>query len=234
MKGVANMNNKEYLNEERYQKNRKKVAIGALIVLILGLLIGGFLIAKGISNIKNANNTYTEENKQTKINNLNDQINTEKTNLETKKTELQSKGITSSSEYDSGEAYNLYIITKALDPSSQSCVWDEYKNNSLTSKYCSLKDQLKDAEGLNVEDEKEDKMFGSIPFFMIGAWVIIVSCMISSSIYMITKRREIMEFTVQQVMPVAQEGIDKMAPTVGKAAKEITKGIKDGMKDDKE
>ena len=42
-------------------------------------------------------------------------------------------------------------------------------------------------------------------------------------------RREITAFTVQQTMPVAQEGIEKMAPTVGSAAKEIAKGIKEGI-----
>lgn len=47
-------------------------------------------------------------------------------------------------------------------------------------------------------------------------------------------RREITAYTTQQVMPLAQEGIDKMAPTIGKAAGTIAKGIKDGLKDDKE
>ena len=36
-------------------------------------------------------------------------------------------------------------------------------------------------------------------------------------------------YTTQQVMPVAQEGIEKMAPTIGSAAKEIAKGIKQGI-----
>jgi hypothetical protein len=64
---------------------------------------------------------------------------------------------------------------------------------------------------------------------------------------MFVKRREITAFTTQQVMPVAQEGMEKMAPSVakvgkamaeemaptyGKIAKEIAKGVKDGMKDD--
>ena len=60
----------------------------------------------------------------------------------------------------------------------------------------------------------------------------------------IAHRREITAFTTQQVMPVAQEGIEKMTPTIGKAgasiakemapvygeaAKEIAKGIKEGL-----
>ena len=34
------------------------------------------------------------------------------------------------------------------------------------------------------------------------------------------------------MMPIAQEGIDTMAPRVGNAAKEIAKGIKEGLKDE--
>ena len=45
-------------------------------------------------------------------------------------------------------------------------------------------------------------------------------------------RREITGFSAQQVMPVAQEGIEKMAPTVGKAAGTIAKEIKEGLKDE--
>ena len=67
---------------------------------------------------------------------------------------------------------------------------------------------------------------------MFGAFVIIASCMTAGSIYMFGKRKEIAAFTTQQVMPVAKEGIDEMAPTIGNAVSEITKGIKKGLKDD--
>ena len=66
---------------------------------------------------------------------------------------------------------------------------------------------------------------------MIGGFIIIASCMIAGSIYIFGKRREIAAFTTQQVMPVAKEGIDEMAPTVGNAVGEIAKGIKKGLND---
>ena len=84
---------------------------------------------------------------------------------------------------------------------------------------------------------------------MIGGFIIIAACMIAGSIYMTTKQREILAFHTQQVMPVAQEGMEKMAPTIGKTgasiakemapaygeiAKEISKGIKEGLKNDDE
>ena len=54
-------------------------------------------------------------------------------------------------------------------------------------------------------------------------------------IMFIAHGREIKSFTTQQVMPIAQEGIDKMTPTVsnaaGSIAKSVTKGIEEGKKE---
>ena len=50
-------------------------------------------------------------------------------------------------------------------------------------------------------------------------------------IMVIAHRREITAFTMQQVIPVAKEGIDEIAPTIGNAAGEIAKGIKKGIND---
>ena len=51
----------------------------------------------------------------------------------------------------------------------------------------------------------------------------------------ISHRREITAYTTQQVMPVAQEGIEKMTPTVadaaGSIAKSVSKGIQEGKKE---
>ena len=44
--------------------------------------------------------------------------------------------------------------------------------------------------------------------------------------------REITAYMAQSHMPVAKEGMEKMAPSAGVAAKEIAKGIKEGLKDD--
>ena len=70
---------------------------------------------------------------------------------------------------------------------------------------------------------------------MFGVFAIIASCMFALPIYMTSKRREILAFSAQQVMPVAQEGIEKMSPTIGGAAgtigKELAKGITEGIKE---
>lgn len=143
--------------------------------------------------------------------------------------------------YTDGEEYELKLITNVLDPSFSYYKFDEYKNNPLTSKYCSLKNQLED---ISSDFNKNFDSFDSIPYYMFGGFIIFATCMISLSVYMITKRRDIMAFSAQQVMPVAQEGMEKMAPTIGKVgrtiseemapaygkiAQEISKGIKTGM-----
>lgn len=46
--------------------------------------------------------------------------------------------------------------------------------------------------------------------------------------------RDITAYYVQQKMPLAQEGIEKIAPSIGVAAKEISKGIKEGIDDNEE
>jgi len=227
------MEKKEYLSEENFQKNKKKILMVASIVLVIGLLIGGSLIATGLMKQNKVNSQYSEESQSS----VSEQLAAEKNNLQQKKSELELKGIEykGNAKYTDGEVYDLYIITNVLNPSFEYCVFGEYKNNDLTSKYCSLKNNLDD---ISSDFNKKFDSHDSIPFYMFGAFVIVASCMIAGSIYMFAKRREIIAFSAQQVMPLAQEGIEKMAPTVGSVAgtigKEIAKGIKEGLKDEEE
>jgi len=79
-------------------------------------------------------------------------------------------------------------------------------------------------------------IFGNIGLFAIGSFMLTIGfgLTIAGGIVMfIAHRREITAYTTQQVMPIAQEGIQKMAPTVGSAmgtiGKELAKGIKEGI-----
>lgn len=134
---------------------------------------------------------------------------------------------------------SLSIIEDALD---DRCSLSKIQDNTYTSKYCSLKDQVTkkddEIEGLDREFtdfNKEFDSFDSIFFYMIGGFIILVSVVIASNKFRFAKGREFVAFTTQQVMPIEQEKIEKMSPTVGKAAgtigKEIAKGIKDGIND---
>ena len=79
-------------------------------------------------------------------------------------------------------------------------------------------------------------IFGNIGLFAIGSFMLTIGfgLTIAGGIVMfIAHRREITAYTTQQVMPLAQEGIQKMAPTVGSAmgtiGKELAKGIREGI-----
>lgn len=256
-----------YLNEERYENSKKKIKTFALIILVVGLLLGISLIAIGISNQVKTNSKYSEENKA----HLASKIETEKQNIITKKAELEAKikpiedqikkldrepftgfddayyeredKIEELEKSIAADKKSIGVIEEALDESFNHCHF-EAKNNTYTATYCSLKLQLDD---INNDFNKSFDSQDIIPFYVFGGFVIILSCIIAGSIYMITKRREILAFSAQQVMPIAKETINTMTPTIsnatkemintvspsiGNAAKEIAKGIKEGLQDE--
>lgn len=201
------MSKHEYLNEERYQKTRSKLGIIIVVVWLVLVSVGGFLIYKGLGNSANSDLSVIE-------NKLKDQ-----------KAALEASGLkyNTFATYNDGDEYNLKIITDVLDPSFSYCSFDEYKNNSITKEYCSFKNS--------------NSGFAKTSYLMFGGFIIIASSMFCGVLYLsIVKRREMMAYTMQQVMPVAQEGIDKMTPTIadsaGKIAGSIAKGIKEGLKDE--
>lgn len=94
--------------------------------------------------------------------------------------------------------------------------------------------------GINIDvsgmQDTTSGIFGNIGLFAIGSFMLTIGfgLTIAGGIVMfIAHRREITAYTAQQVMPVAQEGIQKMAPTVGSAmgtiGKELAKGIREGI-----
>ena len=81
------MENKKYLTEENYERGKKKIKTIALVILVVGLLIGGSLIATGLMKQSKVNSQYSEDNKTT----ISQQLETEKQNLISKKAELEAK-----------------------------------------------------------------------------------------------------------------------------------------------
>jgi hypothetical protein len=103
------------------------------------------------------------------------------------------------------------------------------KKNSKISDLSMEKSRIE--SGYNSTKDKIERS-KSIPFYMFGAFIIISSCMFSGFIFLISKRREIAAFSAQQMIPVVQESAEKMAPTIGNVAKEIAKGVKEGLSSD--
>lgn len=255
---------KKFLNEESYQKTKNKIKVVALIILVIGILIGGSLIATGIRKQNEINSKYSEENKQK----IASQLEVEKQNITNKKTEIENKikpiedqikslervsfngfdaayyerkdKIEELQKSISSDKKTILVIDDVLEDSNFACKFDG-KTNFVTSQYCSLSNQLNDiSSDFNKSFDSRD----SIPFYMFGGFIIVASGMISLSVYMFAKRREILAFGAQTIIPVAKEVVDDVAPTIGKAgatiakemapvygdiAKEISKGIKEGI-----
>ena len=156
------MEKKEYLNEEEYQKNAKKLKKIGLIVLIVGiviLVIGTILAIVGFIGFNNSP-------------------------MQAVGSDFVDKGVIQDV---AGTAMkNMFII-----------------------------------------------MIGSL-LSMIGFGLSVVG----GVLMFVAHGREIKAFTTQQVMPIAQEGIEKMTPTVSNAtesiSKSISKGIEDGKRKDPE
>ena len=222
------MQKKEYLTEENYEKGVKKLRKIAITILVVCFLIGGALITIGLVNQVRVNAKYSDKN----IAKVSEQLEVEKKELLKLKSSLEAKGLKydSFAEYTDGEVYDLYIITRVLDPGRSYCSTSEYKVNALTAEYCSLTNEL---EYLKNDVHKTFDSSDNVPFYMFGSFIIIAGCMFAGYFYFFSKGRDIMAFTTQQTMPVAQEGIEKMAPTAGKVAKEISKGIEEGKNEAK-
>lgn len=129
---------------------------------------------------------------------------------------------------------SIKVIEDALSTGFDHCAFSAAKNNSYTSKYCSLKNKLKqkDSEIEGIDNKyndfnKESDSYASISFYVFGGIIIIISCSIAGSIYLFAKRRDILAFTANQTVPVAKEVIEDVAPSIGKAAGSIKKEMND-------
>ena len=80
-------------------------------------------------------------------------------------------------------------------------------------------------------------IFGSFGLFAIGGFFDSIGFTLTAAgaiTMIVAHRREIAAYTTQQVMPIAQEGIEKITPTISNAAESIAKSISKGIKEGKE
>lgn len=224
------MEKKELLNEENYEKTKKKITTISLIILIVALLIGSTLIALGI--IK----TNTSKKDAEKVNQ--ERYNASEQRLKEIASEKESLNL----QYDAKkkECDSLDMRAKDWYSKVNQCHRDA---SAISSKITNLESE--EFKLNNNYDKVEAKNY--IPLSVFGGVIIFIGGMISLSIYLIAKKRDISAFAIQQSMPLAQEVIGKMAPTIGDAGKtvidkvgpsignaagSIAKGIKDGLKDE--
>lgn len=215
---------KKYLDEEWYQKVKKKIIRISLVILIIGLIAGGSVIAIGIIKTNQAKSTNQElynkaykesKNKIAEASQRLDAIKIEKERLNTQIDEKER------------ECNSLSMS----DPN-----WFSNKSNCQreTSK---LEQQIAELKSEEFELENNDftVFYNKISltkyyiYYFIGSGIIGMAIIIALSVYFIAKKREIQAFSIQQTMPVAQEAIDEIAPTIGNAAGIIGQGIANGI-----
>lgn len=259
----------EYLNEEKYQQANTKLKNISKLVLIIGILLGLSLITIGIIKSKSIEkdnqikeNEMRETAKQTIKTNEEkiSQLEAEITDLKNQKAiieqEIQQLNQEQSKIFaeDRGFSDRYYaketeIHNKRTESSNIGDeIWDKEKEVS------ELKYQIEANDDEHIDSkvrviQSQNSTMSCTRFYIFGIFIIFTSSMISAMIYFTTKRRQIMAYQTQQVMPIAQEGMEKMAPTLGKTAstitkemapaykdiaKEISKGIKEGLKDDED
>lgn len=224
------MEKKELLNEENYEKTKKKITTISLIILIVALLIGSTLIALGI--IK----TNTSKKDAEKVNQ--ERYNASEQRLKEIASEKESLNLQYNAKKQ--ECDSLDMRAKDWYSKVNQCHRDA---SAISSKITNLESE--EFKLNNNYDKVEAKNY--IPLSVFGGVIIFIGGMISLSIYLIAKKRDISAFAIQQSMPLAQEVIGKMAPTIGDAGKtvidkvgpsignaagSIAKGIKDGLKDE--
>ena len=224
------MEKKELLNEENYEKTKKKITTISLIILIVALLIGSTLIALGVIKTNTSKKDAEKVNKE--------RYNASEQRLKEIASEKESLNL----QYDAKnqECDSLDMSAKDWYSKVNQCRRDA---SAISSKITNLESE--EFKLNNNYDKVEAKNY--IPLSVFGGVIIFIGGMISLSIYLIAKKRDISAFAIQQSMPLAQEVIGKMAPTIGDAGKtvidkvgpsignaagSIAKGIKDGLKDE--
>ena len=219
----------EYLNEEKYQRTKGKISILGTIFCLVFISLGAGLISLGVYNIIKYNDKEQlkiEENNLLKIKDKFEKK-IEPIHQEIKKLERESftgfndeyyarkDRIEELSNSISEENYTITLIDRALDKGFNYCAFDEYRDSEYTGIYCNYR---------YISPTKY------MLFIIPGIFCLMLGFMLSISLFATLKRREILAFMTQQTMPVTQEGMEKMAPTLGKVAEEISKGIRKGIK----
>lgn len=244
------MKKKEFLNEDRYQQTIKNLKTVSLCVIIIGFLIGGGIIVTGLvktNELKKENKSIVEKIEQKYDSKTSAQVQgeltSEITSLQQKVNELEKEIATLEKEQrkiflvnepgglsDDYYAIDNEIMEKRKELSTVETNIMGYKSelsNIKSGDYESKKQR--EIYDITKSEDKYDWLYGP------GVMIIFMSCLISGGIYLKSKQREIIAFSAQQVMPVAQEGMKKMAPSVavvGKAmAEEMSQVYKEKSKD---
>ena len=214
----------QYLTEEHYNKVNKKIKIISLVILILGLAIGGGLIAAGLIKTAEAKKTNEERaaaalaESQAAAAAAKERL----SEIETEKASLESEYNKKQQECDS-------LDMKASDWFAKSSQCNR-ESSSISSKISNLEmEQFKLEHGdYNVRYNLEP-LEKFIPLYVLGAFIAGAGVMTSLAVFLITKRRALRAYGIQSTMPVNKEAAEQYASTAAKAAGDIASSVAEGI-----
>ncbi|MEG1995176.1 MAG: hypothetical protein RR255_01970 [Bacilli bacterium] len=228
------MEEKKYLDEQTFQKNKKMLMRISLIILIVGVLIGGSIIVTGIIKNQKENNLKTNDkvatNKRTES-----EVQADIDNTQTKISDLNKE--IAQLDHEQTKAFHESGFSEKYNEIKENARAKREEKNILSSKIAEYEFELQAIKmGLNNVKDEINSTIGkinktnSMGYYMAGVFILFATFIISGALFLTAKKREITAFGVQQAMPVAQEGAEKIAPSIGNIAKEITKGVEEGKK----
>lgn len=214
----------QFLNEENYNRANQKLKKASLIILILGILLGGGFIAYGTIKTDEANKLNEQRAADAAK-----ETETKQTAAQQRLSDIASEQATLEAEHEAKQQECDSLDMQASDwlANRNKCDREasdiQAKINNLSVEQFELSNS-KQTTIYNLE--KPEKYY---VFYFIGAFCIISSLMASLAIFLITKRRSILAYSAQSVMPVGKEAVEQYTPTIAKAAGDIAESVSEGI-----
>jgi len=208
----------QYLNEERFQKTRKKFILAGVLIMVIGLMAGGLLIAKGFSNKSAVDSQYTEANKQQNIADLQAQIIALQNEVQPKLDEIQ----------------RLETQRNTLSPFTDQDQRDALQTqiNALQNEIRPIQDQITQLNSDLFQAQNDDVSFDRsfhassyILLFAVGGFILFTFFAFGAMMLLQAFRRNFLAYGAQTAMPIVKEGIEEITPAVGGMVKEIKKDL---------
>lgn len=204
---LKNENVQESTSKEQEQNNKPREYLNekkykknrkTLNIIAICIILGGIIL--GLLFIVSGSKSTEKNSKdnEQQINNLDKQIN----ELENKEKELDKL----QKDYFSNLDYDKY--REAIFEISE------------------IKKEITSLESEKMQLSAQDARQSVTSNFKVQG-IILISVPIALIILVIANRRTITAYTVQSTMPIAKEGMEELAPSVGKVAKEVAKEFKE-------
>lgn len=131
--------------------------------------------------------------------------------------------------------YNVQIETLQQEIATlNEQIHNEFIENGFSSQYYTLSYQIDDKEEQLSELDQKVSILEHVYIYLwvSSGFVFLLTTATVGALYVWIYQRNIKSFEIQSTMPIAQESLDTLAPTIGKVGEEIAKGISKGRSEE--